>query len=152
MRLRPAGYVVACLPILALALAAQSPSTNWDNVRALSSGTEIRIMLSASRSVRGHIQSVTNESLEVNSASGRQTFPRLQVLRVEARKNGHRARNALIGMGIGAGVGLGIGLASNGGFISRSVLTALTASVLGAGGAVVGFVIPSGGWRNVYTQ
>ncbi len=69
-----ASCVVACLPILTFTLAAQPQPADWNNVQQLSSGTEIRVALSASHSVRGQVQTVTNDSLEMNSGSARQTF------------------------------------------------------------------------------
>ena len=150
-------YVIACMGLFALEMAAQPQS--WNNVQAISPGTEIRITGPRPGTLRGTLQSVTGDFLALNSSAGQETFERQQITRVAIKKQGHRARNTLIGLGVGAGAGLGIGAAadhdcaSKGGFFcpnnfGKAILTPFGAAV----GALVGALIPSGGWREIYKQ
>ena len=155
MILKRSHCLIACMLLLALELAAQSQS--WSNVKALSPGTEIRISGPRPSAVRGTLLSVTDDSLMLNSSAGQEMFTRQQVNRVSSKKQGHRARNALIGLGVGAGTGLVVGAVGDqqcspscflGNNIGKAVFTPLGAIL----GALVGAVIPTGGWRDVYKQ
>jgi hypothetical protein len=160
--------LVACFLALCVPGFSQSPAlphgkSGWNNVTALARAAEVQVNLSGSRIVRGGVLNVTEDSLAVNSATGEETFTRQQVLRVSVRKPSRRGRNALIGLGIGAGAGVGIGAASVskscpglGSFPCSPGLEAMAVGVgifTGAGvGAVIGALIPTGGWREVYRQ
>ncbi|MGI8746385.1 MAG: hypothetical protein ACR2NN_28170 [Bryobacteraceae bacterium] len=150
------AYPITCMVLFAFEFAAQAQS--WNNVTSLSTGAEIRIAGPHSGSLRGTLQSVTDDALVLNSSSGTETFTRQQVTRVSVKKPGHRARNTLIGLGVGAGAGLGIGAAADhscaskgcffGPNFSKAILTPFAAGV----GALVGALIPSGRWREIYKQ
>jgi hypothetical protein len=151
--------VVAVLLVFALA-AAQSSAQNWNSVKTLPVGTTIRISV-GSRTVGGEVQSVTDDSLAVNSGKGQEMFTRQVITLVSMKKKGHRLRNSMIGLGIGTGAGIGIGLGvghandCSSGFLC-GIDTAAGGALGGAiglvGGAVVGALIPTGGWREVYKQ
>jgi hypothetical protein len=149
---------VALLLLAAFAAAAQSPLQNWNNVKTLAAGTEIRVERSGAGPVRGQLQSATDESLVVNSGKGQEMFSRQQVARVSVRGKSHRGRNTLIGLGVGAGVGLAIGAAAStacSGFGCIGTGPKLVAGLGGAGallGTLVGWALPSGGWREIYRQ
>ena len=148
--------VIRAAAVLGLSLAAAAPAAaqSWNNVKALSMGTEVRILAGA-RTISGPVQSVTDDSLVVNSAKGQEMLTRQEVTRLSARKNGHRGRNALIGLGIGAGAGLGIGAAADncqGLFCGSSLGKAIFTPLGAVAGLLVGAVIPTGGWRDVYKQ
>jgi hypothetical protein len=139
-----------------LTAAAQSPIQNWETVKSVTTGTEVRIAI-GSRTVRGDMIRATDDALVVASGKGQEMFTNQQVTRVSIRKTGHRGRNALIGLGVGAGVGAGIGAAddancrANHGFLCGLALPIL--GILGGViGTVVGVVWPSGGWREVYRK
>jgi len=149
------GCVIAGIGLLVFQMGAQPQP--WDNVQAISPGTEIRMAGPRPGDLRGTLQSVTGDSLVLSSSAGQETFTRQQVTRVAIKSKGHRGRNALIGLAVGAGAGLAIGVASDhscrpgcflGNNIGKTVLTPLGAIV----GAVVGVLIPSGGWREIYRQ
>jgi hypothetical protein len=139
----------------ALTAPAQSPAQGWNNVKALAPGTDVRINLN-SRTVRGKLQSATDDSLAITSDKGPEMFARPDVARVSLRTKGHRLRNALIGLGVGAGIGAGVGAASSCNHcispISKDEAIGIGAGGLGALGAIVGALIPSGGWREVYRR
>jgi hypothetical protein len=156
MILKRCYYLIACTVPFALEMSAQPPS--WNNVQAISPATEIRIAGPRPGTVQGTLKSVTGDSLVLNSNAGQETFERQQITRVAVKKQGHRARNTLIGLGVGAGAGLGIGAAADhscaskgcffGPNFGKAIVTAFGAAV----GALVGVLIPSGGWREVYRQ
>ncbi len=133
-------------------------SRSRDNVKTISPGTEIRIAGPRPGTVHGTLESATGDFLALNFSVGQETFTRQQVTRVSVKKQGHRGRHALIGLGVGAGAGLGIGAAADhscaakgcffGPNFSKAIVTPFGAGV----GALVGALIPSGGWRDIYKQ
>ena len=89
--LRAAAYLF----LSALAAAAQSPAQDWSAVKALAAGTSVRVS-SGSHTINGQVQSVTDESLSIDSGKKQQTLDRQEVLRVSVKKTAHRVRNTLI--------------------------------------------------------
>lgn len=158
--MRKLTRLIMALLAFALAATAQSPAQNWNSVKTLPVGTTIRISV-GSRIVNGDVQSVTDDSLAVNSGRGQEMFMRQEVTRVAVKKKGHRLRNSMIGLGIGTGAGIGIGLGVGHANDCRSgflcgIDTAAGGAVGGAiglvGGTIVGALLPTGGWREVYKQ
>ena len=147
----------AFLLVFALAAAAQSPAQNWINVKALAVGTSVRVSV-GSRTVNGDLQHVTDDSLTFNVGKGQEMITRQEVKQVSVKEKGHRGRNALIGLGIGVGAGAAAGLGArtegNGQPLTRSraLNAAIGAVPLGVIGTLVGAVIPTGGWREVYKR
>jgi hypothetical protein len=143
--------IAAALLLLAATVAAQTNASSWNTVKALAAGSDVRIQNGA-RTVRGKIEGVTDETIVVNSGKGQETFKQQDVMRVSLKKNGHRMRNALIGLGVGAGVGVGVGAAADanctcfGGNFAKAIFTPLGA----VAGVLVGALIPTGGWREIY--
>jgi hypothetical protein len=132
---------------------------NWDKLKSLSPGQEIHVVQNDAKSTSGNFRSITDEAIVVSTASGEQTISRQSILRISSKGKGHRKRNALIGAGIGAGAGAGIGAAidasansGSGSFgpwfphLGIEMVTPLGAIV----GTIVGAVIPSGGWHEIY--
>jgi hypothetical protein len=141
----------------AVAAAAQSPNpkANWANLKSLTIGEEIRVSLQDSKSFRGQLQSVTDDSLIMIAASSQQSLARAQVTRVSTKGESHRKRNTLIGLGIGAGGGVAIGAGIDSGCksncwfgnnIGKEVFTPIGAII----GTIVGVAWPTGGWHEVY--
>jgi thiamine pyrophosphate-dependent acetolactate synthase large subunit-like protein len=131
----------------------QGNKANWENLKELASGQEIRVVLNDAKSFQGQFQSMSDESLVIGSAAGEQTFNKPSVLRVSFKGQGHRLRNAAIGAAIGFGVGAAIGAAwANPGAYCCG--RGVSAAVAGAGGLAIGGVtgaaLPTGGWRDVY--
>ena len=85
---------------------AQSSQNNWDNLKQLAPGQQIRVVLNDAKSYEAKFQSVTDDAIVVRLATGDQTFPRQSVLRVSSKHRSHRGRNALIGVGVGVATAL----------------------------------------------
>jgi hypothetical protein len=131
-------------------------SADWNAVKTLTAGTEVRIT-AGSRTVRGAIDRITDDTLAITAGKGQEMFDRQQVSSVSTRRPGHRMRNALIGLGAGAGVGLAIGFGIRAHpdqiqVVSNSAVVGGSAAAGAVIGTLVGAVIPTGGWREVYKQ
>ena len=139
--------------LCALNLGAQSGG--WSSVKSIAPGEEVRVVVSGRGSIQGSLQSVTDDSVVLNAGSGPQTLGHRDVTRVSVKKKSHRRRNALIGLAAGAGVGAVVGVASKcTGFclISTGQITAVTTVAGALLGTIVGVVIPTGGWQEIYKQ
>lgn len=145
----------AALALLVATAAAQPTAASWDSVKALTTGTDVRI-LAGPRTVRGKVYRITDDTLAVTSGKGQEMFTQQDVSRVSVKKPGHRKRNALIGLGIGAGVGLGIGLSASSctglGCIGADAVEIGAPLALAVVGTAIGAVIPTGGWREIYKK
>jgi len=131
-------------------------SADWNAVKTLTAGTEVRIT-AGSHTVRGAIDRITDDTLAITAGKGQEMFDRQQVSSVSTRRPGHRMRNALIGLGAGAGVGLAIGFGIRAHsdqiqVVSNSAVVGGSAAAGAVIGTLVGAVIPTGGWREVYKQ
>jgi hypothetical protein len=133
------------------------PPANWEGVKQLAAGEEIRVAMIDGRSVRGGFQSASDDALAVATSKSPETLSRAMIAKVSAKAKGHRLRNALIGLGAGAGAGLTAGAITDHGCpasgcflvgknFAKEVFTPAGALV----GLTVGALIPTGGWRDVY--
>jgi hypothetical protein len=140
--------VVVMIPHWALA---QSAKNSWDNLKQLVPGDEIRIVLNDARSYQAKFESISDEAITVRLAAGEQSFARQDILRVSAKGNSHRLRNALIGAGIGAGIaGVGAGVNYSHDPESGTIAAVVGIPIGALVGAGVGAVMPTGGWHDVY--
>ena len=144
------------LAVVATTLGAQTNVADWNTVKALTTGTQVRIT-AGSRSVRGEIERTTYDIFVVASGKGQEMFDRQQVSVVSVKKPSRRKRNTLIGLAAGAGGGLAIGLATRPGPGQWEIVSseAVTAGLVGAGaivGSLIGVIIPTGGWREIYKK
>jgi hypothetical protein len=137
---------------------AQSPQRNWDNLKQLAPGQPIWIVLNDAKSYKAEFQGVSSDAIVVRLATGDQAFERQSVLRISTQGKSQRGRNALIGLAVGTGAGIIVGVASpelgQGKCSQGSCIDVGQVSALGvagaAAGAVLGAVIPTGGWHDVY--
>ena len=53
---------------------AKSPQANWDNLKGLAPGDDIRIVLNDKKSYKAKFQSVSDEAIVVRLATGEQDF------------------------------------------------------------------------------
>ena len=144
---------LGCALIFSFQLAAQPRA--WNSVKAIAPGTPVRVAGPGHRAIRGVLQSVTDDSLVLNSAAGVETFSLTQIERVSVREKGHRGRNALVGLAAGAGIGLVIGAVSDancgpGCTVPKHFGIEAIPPLFGGVGALVGAIIPSGGWHEIY--
>ena len=136
--------------VVAMPAAAQT----WNDVSALTPGTEVRVF-SGSKAVSGRIDHVTDAVLVLSARKMLSSFNRTDISTVSVRKSGHRVRNVLIGGAAGLGIGLIAGLATKAKSNQLQIVsnTAVVGATTGAGalaGILVGALIPTGGWREVY--
>ena len=146
----------ALLAVVATTLAAQTNAADWNTVKAITTGTQVRVT-AGSRTVRGEIERTTDDVFVVTSGNGQEMFERQQVSVVSVKKPSHRKRNTLIGLAAGTVVGLGIGITTRPkpGQLEIIPPDAVTAGFTAAGaivGTLVGVIIPAGGWREVYKK
>ena len=150
-------FLPLLLVTLAPAIAAQTPG-GWDNVKLVPAGQEIRVTLNDGRKLNGKLQSATDDALLIATSKSPETLSRSTVARVSAKGKNHRLRNVLIGFGAGAGTGLIVGAigdsrCSNTSFncfpdknFGKEALPPLGALI----GAIIGLVLPTGGYHDVY--
>jgi hypothetical protein len=144
------------LAFMAATLSAQTNIKDWNSVKALMAGTQVRIT-AGSRTIRGAFERTTDDVLVVTSAKGQEMLDRPEVSVVSIKKPSHRKRNTLIGLVAGAGGGLAIGLGARAKpgqieFISNDAVVAGFAAAGAIVGTLVGVVLPSGGWREIYKK
>ena len=126
---------------------AQSSQNNWDNLKQLSPGQQIRVVLNDVKSYEAKFQSVTDDAIVVRLATGDQTFPRQSVLRVSSKHRSHRGRNALIGVAVGVVPVVAYDAAA----CADCDQTTKIGDAVGCGllGALVGALVPTGRWHDV---
>ena len=153
-------HLLFCFTVVFMAgtACAQANATDWNTVKGLAIGADVRITM-GSRTVHGKVLRVSDESILLASGKAQEMFPQQDVLRVRLRGDSHRGRNSLIGWGGGAASGAIIGAAAHqdctGWCIfntSRGADTAAGAIVVGGIGAIVGALIPSRSWLEVYRK
>jgi len=147
--------VIALLAIVSFApLAAAVPredKRNWDNLKQLAPNQQVRIVLNDAKSYRGDFQSVSDGAVVVRVATGVQSFAKENVLRVSTNGASHPGRNALIGAVVGFGAGTAIVAAACASDDCRGAVAPILGATAGTpAGALVGFLIPTGGWHDVY--
>jgi hypothetical protein len=134
--------------------AAESKSTqaNWENLKQLAAGQQIRVVLDDAKSYRAQFQRVSDEGLVVHAGGGEQTFERQKILRVSTKGASHRGPNAAIGASIGGAGGALIGANPSTAFSQvsrgRSMLFGMLSGI--GVGIAVGAAMPTGGWHDVY--
>ena len=152
----PAGaFAAIVIPFLCLAATGQTPTSSWDVLKTMAPGTEVRVAAGSAKSVRGKLESVTDNSFVMKQDTGTQSFPRPEIHSVAIRKNRHRWRKVLIGMGAGMAAGLALGgaAANNCSGIACGGARVAAGGIIGLiGGAVAGLAWSGGEWRQVYAQ
>jgi len=146
-----AGTIVGAAMVAALCKASPpSDRADWTNLRQLVQGEEIRVVLNDGKWFRARFETFSEEAMVVSVATGRETLARDNIFRVSTRGRPHVRRNIAIGMVVGAAAGAGaVALACR--------HTDCTGPVVGIGalfgipvGALVGGVMPTGRWHDVY--
>lgn len=130
----------------------KSTQANWERLKQLAPGQQIRLVLNDAKSYRGQFRGVSDEAIMARVATGEQTLERQNVLRVSAKTKSRRGRNELIGAAIGAGFGgVAVGMDCHYGREGCGAAGVFFGVPLAAGlGAGFAAVIPTGGWHDVY--
>jgi hypothetical protein len=130
----------------------KNDQANWDNLKTLSQGQEVKVVMNDMKAYSGVFQGANDDGIRVALRTGSTTFARQDILRVSHKTGNHRLRNAGIGAAIGGGAGAGLGAAkgdSSGDF--GTAFVAVGGLILGSAiGAGVGALVPSQAWRDVY--
>ena len=167
--LSPAGFLVLALLAACFSTWAASGqdskgrSSSWDDLKSLTPGQEIRVVMNNVKSYQGEFRSLSDDGITLRQAAGEQTLARKDVLRVSRKGQSHLTRNAVIGTVVGAGVGVGLGVAyylrprncTEGPLFacdgpSNLDRAKILTPVVGLAGAGIGAAIPTGGWHEVY--
>src|SRR5438552_17437502 len=104
--------LTAIFVVMAATAAAEVNATDWNTVKALATGADVRIT-AGSRTVHGKVLRVSDESIVLALGKSQEMFPQQDVLRVRLRGDSHRGRNSLIGLGGGAAIGAIAGAATH---------------------------------------
>jgi len=167
--LSPAGLVVLALLGASFSTGTASGQdfkerlSSWDNLKSLTLGQEIRVVLNNVKSYEGEFESLSDNGITLRQAAGEQTLARKDVLRVSRKTASHRGRNAKAGAAIGAAAGVVIGLtpymvqrnctegpAFDCGYPPNWHLAVGLTTVGVLGGAAIGALKPTGRWHDVY--
>jgi len=142
-------------------------SSSWDNLKSLTPGQEIRVVMNNFKSYQGGFESLSDDGITLRQAAGDQTLARKDIFRVSQKMgHDHPSRNPLIGAVVGTWAGLGIGLAANQVIFSHVNCTLgpafncgnppnphwdiILASVGVLAGTAIGAAVPTHAWRNLY--
>lgn len=140
---------------------------HWDNLKSLRPGQKILVVMNGFKSHKGKFESLSDSGITLRRAAGEQMLARKNIFRVSQMVGqDHAKRNALIGTLVGAGAGLVVGLAVNHVIWSHVNCTegpafgcngppfthwGLVLAPVGAlGGAIIGGLLRTGGWHDVY--
>ena len=171
--LSPAGFLAlalleACLSTgTASAQDSKRQLSSWDNLESLTKGQRIGVVMKDFKFYEGEFESLSDGGITLRQAAGEQTLARNDTRSVSIRKGqDHRVRNLLTGLVVGAGAGLATGLVANHviwshvncdegpafgcGYPPNPHWGIILTSVGGLGGAIVGGLIPTGGWHDIY--
>ncbi len=151
--MRSVHHAIVLIPILSLVATAQVQTSNWDSVKTITPGAEVRVTVGNSKAVRGKLETVTEDNLVIRKSSATHSFPRTDIRSISLKEKGNRVRNVLIGTGAGLAAGLGIGaaVANNCSGIACGGFRIAVGGLIGLGGGIIaGLELPSGKWREVY--
>ncbi len=98
--------------ILPVCLAGDTPSSDWDEVRALTNGTRVRLDLIEERTVQGTVLNVSATAIALSVGGTERLLPRRDVARIYQILPKKRGRRTKIGAAVGAGVETSVGAAT----------------------------------------
>ena len=88
-----------------LASERQTRQANWDILKGLAPGDEIKIAVKNGKSETGTLRGVTEDGIVLRLTAENRLFERHDISAVFAKHEGHRPRNALIGALVGQVLG-----------------------------------------------
>jgi hypothetical protein len=122
---------------------ASLPQT-WQAVAALSREDTIMVVLTEGRVVEGRFQSISPESLVLESKNQVRSLLLPSVKKVSVKRKASRAKTGAIGAAIGFGIGFPIGAAAAGHLTDRNNPKFTTRAGMGAGVGLLGAGIAAG--------
>ncbi len=146
----PLPALIFSLFVVTAASSLRAANSDWNNLKTLKPGQQIRIVLNDNKVYQGEFQALNDEGITLRHASGEQTFARKDIHRIGSYQGfkTHLARNMLIGAAIGAALATPLMLAnSNNGWWHSSVWVP---GVFVPGGAGIGAAVTAAGWHEVY--
>ncbi len=160
-KLSHAGFLVLALLAACVTTCAanrrnsEGQLSNWENLKSLARGQEIRVEMNNGKSYQCKFESFSDDGITLQQAAGEQTLARKDILRVSRGSPSHRTRNILIGAAVGAGIGLAAGLEADHVIWNKIGVRRAWAPIgtigVGLAGAGIGAVIPAGGgWHVIY--
>jgi len=141
--------MLSFIGVAAVSAAGPKPTqADWESLKQLAPGQQVQVVLNDAKSYSGQFQSVSDDGIVLHLGKDTQTFERQTVLRVSTRGKSHRGRNALIGVGAGVATLLAV----DAGVCEDCTAGTWVGDVAGGGllGSVVGALIPTGRWHDVY--
>jgi len=171
--LSPAGFLVlallgACLSTgMASAQDPKGPSDNWNILKSLAPGQEIRVVMNDVKSYQGEFVSLSDSGITLRQPAGEQTLAPQDIVRVSAKTGqNHPDRKMLAGTAVGAAAGLITGVVINNHIWNNVNCTEgpafncagppnphwgyILTPAGGLGGAIIGRRVRAGGWHDVY--
>ena len=137
------GFLV-CVPLHAV------DKADWNNLKQLVAGQEVRVLLNDGSSHQGSFQSQNDEAIVIRSTTGEQALPKSEVRKVSVKGRSRRGRNAAVGVAVVGGAGAAFGALVDSAFSTYPKGTAAFAGIGAGVGAIVGAVIPTGRWHEVF--
>ena len=141
------------LTTLSLASEQQTHKADWDNLKGLAAGEEIKIAVKHGKSETGTFRGVTEDGVVLRRGTENRLFEKGSISAVFTKHEGHRATHALIGALVGAGAGLTLGAVADARDrtnwlpnFGKAIFTPMGA----VGGVAFGALLPSGNWRKIY--
>jgi len=132
-------FLLAFLPVFAEYL-----PDDWTRVKRLAPGTNVTVIQSDMKSLRGPVRGTSDNEIVVSSAGADVTVPKDRVVRISSHRAIHRVRNTVL-FGVAGGV-VGAGIARFGaacGETNDGCRNAALAAIGGAaGGATLGALLP----------
>jgi hypothetical protein len=142
--------LILSTPVAAAATPLRAAKSDWNNLKTLKPGQQIRIVLNDNKIFEGEFQALNDEGITLRHAPGEQTFARKDILRISSHHGvkTHLMRNILIGAAIGVALATPLILANNNNGWWHS--WAWIPGVFVPGGAGIGAVVTRAGWHEVY--
>ena len=171
--LSPAGFLVLALLGICFGTGTASghdpeeQSGNWDHLKSLAPGQEIRVVMTNVKSYQGEFESVSADGITLRQPAGEQTLARQDIVRVSAKTGqNHPDRKMLAGAAVGAAAGLITGILINNHIWNHVNCTEgpafncsgppnphwgyILTPAGGLGGAIIGRRVRTSGWHDVY--
>lgn len=136
-----------CLTLFALvAPSATGGPNDWDRVKSLAPGVELRVSLERARVLKGRLVEATDDALTLRVRDALQTLPSTQVIRIYRLDRDSMTNGILLGLAIGSGVGTAWGALAGAGHDIRAAYAVPWGLLIGAAaGTAIGAAADNAG-------